>query len=987
MKNRFHKKASALVTTLFVVVVLSTIVLAFMASMSLERQIAKSSSTHLRSNLVAQSGVDQAVQVLKPLLMQYPYHAIGYTNITTNISQAGSGNQTITILTGQTAFTNTGAATTHYLLSGNVTTQIPNTLTANNSVALNFTNSSNPSGWIGSPVSANGTLSYRECRAPWIYQLKDASKPHQPSRSLANYNPYISRFAFWIEDESSKIDLSISGNANAVSAGYLRPTIATNAADIDLGALPLVSGNAIATNAAAINSKLISFRNSATNVLGSSPLHIRTIAQSVDFGTNAANAARFYTTAASYANDLSGTGQKRINLNALVTEGLTASDITGDMQDIIYAITGNQVTSMGNGTSRLLASLPSTNSPFPNFGNRFFAASMPSATQKEIYLKKIAANIRDYIDSDSQPTFISSSGIVDSGTRPMDCWPSGQWPQAIGKEAVPYYHEHAWAGYEKTWSGTGTTRTADLEIDQYLEFVNPSTKDYTAPAGSFIKLTDMPTWSAGTFPKLELLDFELDVSGVVFPAGKAIVITTNPSAANDPPGLFSNAAAVIRKTPNATDPVVSNYTATRVFSAVKTTEPISGTPGFQRDAGSPIRGSATSDFGTRIILANANGIVSALPAAGFSSSSVNQWNFKGQNVGNRSRFVYASGLRGNDAASRTGDPMSLSEQLSFQTFNSANGENTRFYGSIQGDSTIPGTSTLQKLYNSYVTPNNWPDYTGNFTETAATAYAVIADLPMKSVGELGAIYDPGFRKRDAALPIEAARGGGRTLKIGQPDDVIGAAARFSTVWQNAAWRLTDVFGVSANRTQVELDSTSRGKININSVARDGGMALKSLLRNYVFPASPASDAGTAGKFLRENEINDIVSSVSSYLTSNGPFMERGELSQISFFSGNISFFSGNSTKLKTIGGNQTVRESADRSREQVFRGLAEMITTRSASFAVYSVGEALQESDMGAIKAIGRSYMGSVYTITPNLPSALRSTPTDFTVKKLYDIP
>jgi len=987
MKNRFHKKASALVTTLFVVVVLSTIVLAFMASMSLERQIAKSSSTHLRSNLVAQSGVDQAVQVLKPLLMQYPYHAIGYTNITTNISQAGSGNQTITILTGQTAFTNTGAATTHYLLSGNVTTQIPNTLTANNSVALNFTNSSNPSGWIGSPVSANGTLSYRECRAPWIYQLKDASKPHQPSRSLANYNPYISRFAFWIEDESSKIDLSISGNANAVSAGYLRPTIATNAADIDLGALPLVSGNAIATNAAAINSKLISFRNSATNVLGSSPLHIRTIAQSVDFGTNAANAARFYTTAASYANDLSGTGQKRINLNALVTEGLTASDITGDMQDIIYAITGNQVTSMGNGTSRLLASLPSTNSPFPNFGNRFFAASMPSATQKEIYLKKIAANIRDYIDSDSQPTFISSSGIVDSGTRPMDCWPSGQWPQAIGKEAVPYYHEHAWAGYEKTWSGTGTTRTADLEIDQYLEFVNPSTKDYTAPAGSFIKLTDMPTWSAGTFPKLELLDFELDVSGVVFPAGKAIVITTNPSAANDPPGLFSNAAAVIRKTPNATDPVVSNYTATRVFSAVKTTEPISGTPGFQRDAGSPIRGSATSDFGTRIILANANGIVSALPAAGFSSSSVNQWNFKGQNVGNRSRFVYASGLRGNDAASRTGDPMSLSEQLSFQTFNSANGENTRFYGSIQGDSTIPGTSTLQKLYNSYVTPNNWPDYTGNFTETAATAYAVIADLPMKSVGELGAIYDPGFRKRDAALPIEAARGGGRTLKIGQPDDVIGAAARFSTVWQNAAWRLTDVFGVSANRTQVELDSTSRGKININSVARDGGMALKSLLRNYVFPASPASDAGTAGKFLRENEINDIVSSVSSYLTSNGPFMERGELSQISFFSGNISFFSGNSTKLKTIGGNQTVRESADRSREQVFRGLAEMITTRSASFAVYSVGEALQESDKGAIKAIGRSYMGSVYTITPNLPSALRSTPTDFTVKKLYDIP
>ena len=209
--------------------------------------------------------------------------------------------------------------------------------------------------------------------------------------------------------------------------------------------------------------------------------------------------------------------------------------------------------------------------------------------------------------------------------------------------------------------------------------------------------------------------------------------------------------------------------------------------------------------------------------------------------------------------------------------------------------------------------------------------------------------------------------------------MIGSAARFSANWQNAAWRLTDVFGVSSNRTQVELEPTSRGKININSVGRDGGMALKSLLRSYVFPASPASDTGTAGKILRVNEINDIVSSVSSYLTSNGPFMERGELSQ-------ISFFSANSTNLKTIG-SQTVRTSADRSREQVFRGLAEMITTRSASFAVYSVGEALQESDTGVIKSIGRSYAGSVYTITPNLPSALRSTPTDFTTKKLYDIP
>ncbi len=975
MKNRFRQKASALVTTLFVVVVLSTIVMAFMASMSLERKISKSLKTKFQAELAAEAGAEDAVQRLKEYLFTYPYHAIGY---------ATTGNQTVTILSGKGNYTDSAAPVTRYLLSIDTPAGSLGTLTANNSVAINFTNSSDPSGWIGSPVSANGTLTYRECRAPWIYQLQDATRPHQPNRALANYNPYISRYAFWIEDESSKLDFSIAGNANASSGGYLRPTIATNASDLDLSALPLVSGKPVATNAAATNSLLITFRNQITNALGNTTISPKSLAQSTTFGSNAVRTSRFYTTSASLANDLAGTGRKRININALVTEGLAASDITGDLQDIIYAITGNQVTTLGiNSTSRVLGDLPNTNGPFPNFGNRFFATVAPSASQKDIYLKKIAANIRDYVDGDSQPTFVNFSGLVESGTRPADCWPTTQWPQAIGKEAIPYYYEHAWAGYEKTWSATGTTRTADLEIDQYWEFVNPHTKDYIAPTGSFIKLTDMPTWNAGTFPDLELLDFEIDLSGVVFPAGKAVIVTTNPTAANDPPGLLSNSTTVIRKVPIPTDAIIGSHTATRAFNVVNSDEVIGTGRGFQRNEGSPTRGSTTSDYGTRIILANADGIVCGLPTAGFSTSSF-QWNFKGENVGDRKRFVYASGLRGNDADSRTGDPMSVSEQLFFQPFASANAENTRYYGSIQGDSVIPGTSTLQKFYNSYVNPVNWPDYTPAFPsatatpDSSATAYAVIADLPMKSVGELGAIYDPGFRKRDAALPIEAARGGGRTLKIGQPDDVIGAAARFSTVWQNAAWRLTDVFGVSANRTQVELDSTSRGKININSVARDGGMVLKSLLRNYIFPASPASDAGTGGRILRENEINDIVSSINQYLTSNGPFMERGELSQ-------ISFFSGNSTNLRTIG-TQTVRTSADRSREQVFRSLVEMVTTRSASFAIYSVGEALQESDTGAIKPLGRTYKGAVYTLTPTMPVALRSAPTSYTERKIYDI-
>jgi hypothetical protein len=709
-------------------------------------------------------------------------------------------------------------------------------------------------------------------------------------------------------------------------------------------------------------------------VLGSSPLHVRTIAQSADFGTNAANAARFYTTAASYANDLSGTGQKRINLNALVTEGLTASDIAGDMQDIIYAITGNQVTSMGNGTSRLLGGLPNANSPFPNFGSRFYSGA--NATSKNIYLKKIAANIRDYIDADSQPTLVNTSGNVEGPVVPAE-WYNNWPPQAIGKEAIPYLQETAWAGNEVSWSGAGSTRTATIEIDHYLEFFNPSTKSFVAPPGTKIQFSNGPSWDAGIYPALEIDDFELDISGVSFPAGRVTVITTNPGpAANDPPGLILDPTTIVRITPSPS--------SARIFVNRMTNESINGQPGFQNQL--LARDSAVADNQSRLIVAGMNGIYGATPVYGYTGAGSFYWNFKGANIGDRKRFVYSSSLMGNSADGRSGDPRSLNEQLKVLSYNSANQDNTRFYGNIQGNSVIPGAATLGKAAlppfvdttKNQGTLGAWGDYTPVFNDTSTTAFNIIRDEPMVSIGELGHIYDP-YRLASPS-GIEYSRGGGRTLKIGQPDDVIGSAARFSATWQNAAWRLTDVFGVSSNRTQVELEPTSRGKININSVGRDGGMALKSLLRNYVFPASPASDAGTAGKILREDndEINYIVSSVSSYLTSNGPFMERGELSQISFFSGYPN--------PRTIG-SQKVRESADRSREQIFRGLAEMITTRSASFAVYSVGEALQESDTGAIKALGRSYMGSVYTITPNLPSALRSTPTDFTVKKLYDIP
>lgn len=930
--------------------------------MTLEKQISRSLKNQFQAELAAEAGLNAAIQRLKDYLLTYPYHGVGYATV---------GNQTITVLSGKGNYTDSTAPVTRYLLSVDSPSASLGALTANNSTALNYTNKSSPSGWMGSPVTANGTLTYRECRAPWIYQAQDPSRPHQPDRSKANYNPYVYRYAFWIEDESSKLDFTIAGNTNASGGGYLRPILATNASAVDLGASPLVAGKPLATNASVTNALLIAFRDQVTNALGSTTVSPKNLSHHNAFGENAANTSRFYTTSASHANDLAGTGCKRININALVTEGLSAADITGDLQDIIYAITGNQVTTLGiNGTSRVLSGLPNINSPFPNFGNRFFATITPNASQRDIYLKKIAANIRDYIDSDSQPTFINSSGLVVSGTRPTDCWPTTQWPQAIGKEAVPFLSETAWAGFEVSSNVSGAVRTATLEIDHYIEFINPNTKDYTAPTGSFLRLNDLASWDAGTFPEVEISDFELDISGVIFPAGQATVITTNPGP--DPGSLILNNANLVRRNPPSGVRRFNNRNSDLAWNS-----------GTSRGFRLVNRGdSSISDTRGRVILANNAGIVSGLPAYGFTSLPASSANFYLTDVGNRLRHIYASSLAGNNAASRTGDARSVSEQLAFQGFGTPNTDATRFYGSTQGNGFVTANTTLTSVRIPYVNPEllsgngTWPDYTQQFNETASTAYAVIADQTMSSIGELGHIYDPG--QRIATTTIEAARGGGRTLKIGQPDDSIGTAARFSTTWQNAAWRLTDVFGVSSNRTQVELEPTSRGKININSVVRDDGVVLKSLLRSFVFPASPASDAGTAGKLLRSDEVDRLVTSVKSYLTANGPMLERGELSQ-------VAFFSGNTTNLATAG-SQAVSLTADRSREQIFRSLVEMITTRSASFAVYSVGEMLQETDAGVIKPLGRAYKGAVYTIAPAVSSALRAVPTGYIEHKVYDI-
>ena len=358
------------------------------------------------------------------------------------------------------------------------------------------------------------------------------------------------------------------------------------------------------------------------------------------------------------------------------------------------------------------------------------------------------------------------------------------------------------------------------------------------------------------------------------------------------------------------------------------------------------------------------GVYDAHAFVGVGGSSGTYWHWQGgSEIGNTTRFVYSSSLRGNDSPSRTGDARSLSEQLQMLGGLSTLGnDQTRFFGNIDGSGVVPGTSTMGNASISFVTPANWPDYNSGFNDTAATAYAVIRDGPLQSIGELGNIYDP-FRiiatTNGSATPsILQARGGGRTLKIGQIDD-IGASngARFAGPsattfgWFSSAWRLADVFGV-APVTQQVLAPTARGKLNINGVLRDNGVAFRAALRAYNFLASPGGDSQLSGLPLAPSEADQLITDIKTYLTANGPMMERGEISQLPFFNTGTA-------------ASKTMSTTSDRGREEIFRRTVEMITTRSASFTVYAVGEAVRQNADGTKVTTAQKRLATTFQLEP----------------------
>lgn len=1012
----------ALVTTVIVVAVLAVVAVAFMQSVTTDRLSARISKEYMQARLAADAGAAMAQSMVAGLITRYPDSATVWQNIGGGAGGVAGTNNEVTVLyvRAQTADLNRGARPGQFggevalraqpLISrtGTTTEQINTNLVSLTNLAsflpfntitmvnLNATNLYRPDPLIGNrggvaPVTA----------AQWIYLTMNGGATNAT-------NPAIARYAFWVEDESFKVNVNVATNGPRGNT-----SLGLSAAEARLdGAWGATNNNAALRSADA--GEVISAR---TALGGRFPTASTAAVPAGLSDATAADELRFLTTANSAGLDLSRGGFKRFNINS-ITNGISGP-----------ADTNNIRTNLNRG----IAAITNSNS-MPNFGQRFYrltnspaginATNAVSNNHAAIYYNKIAANILDYIDSDDQPTYINNDAGFSIRAGGPDLADNSLFNEGIGGEGInrmaamgaearPFLFGYAIGvqltnmnppGFQSTNSGgSGPPVPNEAEfgmlVDHYFEFWNPSTRDIVVGVGNntnesyldglFLQVANAPGWidrtAGATFAEPGSKDFRADIpAGTRFPANGTTLVTTAPLA--DAQRFAPSAQNIVSIHTSGLDDMRSVSGTVRHV----TTNTIPGTPldrsyglslNYRNPAGSQL------DFETEVLLGSPFGVVELFPALTLNSMVV--WARSNNAVFTNRTTLFGNLVNSNPDGlaprSTEGDPRTLLEQLQLQpiaTGSMANPNQTRLF--VDNSSPIGGPNT------TYTRPTEWFDYSV-FTSGAANAPMIVRNDAMTSIGELGHLIDPArvSGSRGSGTPsltnVIYARSGGRTFRVGQsehPRWYDGNQLSASRTW--TSWRLADIFTTTAaSNSATGLDPqgnltnslgvvrgtpnlngavvTIPGLINPNGMLRDRGAVLRSALHNLSYSLSPEGAPGLAGLPLNDFRLNGVVNSMSAHLTNasaaglpNGAlnaFWERGEISQLPIFNtGNIP------TQMSN---------KFDRGREELVRRSIEMITTRGSIFSVYAIGQTLQGTNV-----TGTARLKQTFQIEPQFATA-----------------
>ena len=881
--------------TLLIVSLLAIVAVSFLTSMGSERQTADAYMSKSQSEQAAQAGVEAAEAILAQSFRDYPDSCTVWdTNQTYN---TGSPNtqETATTVAGATnegtslyfhAVANGGVPNPEYTGTNSASNDpggnnpnnpacktfvlplISGVLNGNAQLASSTTHLTTDLTEVDPSKQTNPKLTY--CTDLNVRRFSGdmqgaigsppdwvATSPHGPKPARANWvnlagidGRVTGRYAFWMEDESFRLNSSaadnVSGGPNTQAfdnaANGMRPKDGNGnyrsmqPSDLMLlGSLNKIND----TSASADATSVLATRASYPDSFFPDPLafvHSITDGKS-SFSTSTLDALRYLTTNQSGALNLTRHGTQRYNLNSLVT-----------------ATDPNDVASKDVAQTQINRIVQTLKFHLPYFGQRFYrtsnatsssvlnnASQVPgspvsaglSSNHSNIYYYKVAANILDYIDPDSQPTMIDTSGLVMARTTPTGALNGNSYGGASeiwaqGKEAGPYLQEAAVRLRPVVFTtGKPMPYNYELKIDYYLEFWNMTDRDIYAAkqtdnpllpnlGGATVRVSSQQNWVS--YPSGGLLtcngnnntalsyrdsstDYIIDLvgsvyqngalqkNGVVFKAGTCTVITTDPDYASytfkGPPGAVSM--------PATSYPSV-NLANTYYCASIGTTSQrdYTGTIkspdyGLQTVFRDPTTGNSKEDDELEVTLGNSNGYIDSVACA-ISEHGLQQWTGTDKTVGtpgSYNDYSYSSCRFGNVTdgnlyypaiASEMGDPRTNNEQMSITLPYAASyaGDQTRFVYGSAADTTLgyPNAASQQPATGNYT----WPDY---YIFPAALGGVVpnpdASNAPMVIADKpLTSIGQLGDVFDPARLPgpagIAYSRGGGRTFKIGQHDD-------------------------------------------------------------------------------------------------------------------------------------------------------------------------------------------------------------------------
>ncbi|HEY5778261.1 MAG TPA: hypothetical protein VIT00_05955 [Terrimicrobiaceae bacterium] len=245
----------------------------------------------------------------------------------------------------------------------------------------------------------------------------------------------------------------------------------------------------------------------------------------------------------------------------------------------------------------------------------------------------------------------------------------------------------------------------------------------------------------------------------------------------------------------------------------------------------------------------------------------------------------------------------------------------------------------------------------DFVNDAAAAPAFLANRAMLSIGELGHIFDPAQAADDLSAPISSEgnnkiSGGGRTLRIGQPEFRSETTDTWDTNGRRAI-ELIDLFTVNNTNTSSAGYPAAIGRINPNTAAVEVLTALLSGIQVVSDSGSPAASLNNAA-------------AVAANLVSNRPYSRLSDLHKaIESFADNQNYAP---TLGVSVGGGTTNLAATDRVREEAFGKLVQHLTIQSRTYRIIAVGEAFD----GGGKPRGRAAIEAIVFLKNEPGGAIR---------------